>query len=215
MASESVRFDMQKIGLFGGTFNPIHHGHIAMAKAFADELALDWVIFLPAGEPYHKAAPQEVSAAQRLAMTELAIAADARFAVSDCDMMREGATYTIDTIKIFRELYPQAELWFLLGMDSLLQLATWYRWQELVCLTHFAVAPRDGQSLADAPAPLQAWLGEALANGQLKLLSAAQYPISSTEIRARLAQGEGTDEVLPKAVADYIRAHGLYQHSAP
>lgn len=115
---------MKKIGLFGGTFDPVHNGHIHIARAFADELALELVVFLPAGDPYHKDSTQ-TSARHRFAMTELVMAADARFAVSDCDMVREGATYTFDTVQIFRQQFPGAQLWWLLGMDSLLQLHTW------------------------------------------------------------------------------------------
>ena len=106
-----------RIGLFGGTFDPIHKGHTHIARAFADELKLDSVIFLPAGDPYHKDGAQTPSE-HRLAMTELAASADPRFAVSDCDIVRGGATYTFDTVQIFRQQFPTAELWWLLGMDS-------------------------------------------------------------------------------------------------
>ena len=115
-----------KIGLFGGTFDPIHQGHVHMALAFAAELALDSVILIPAGDPYHKEQPR-TAAAHRLAMVEAAIAEHPQLAVSDCDMVREGATYTVDTVQIFRQLFPQAQLWWLLGMDSLLQCMLFLR----------------------------------------------------------------------------------------
>ena len=142
-----------RIGLFGGTFDPIHKGHTHIARAFADELKLDSVIFLPAGDPYHKDGAQ-TPAEHRLAMTELAAAADPRFAVSDCDIVRGGATYTFDTVQIFRQQFPTAELWWLLGMDSLLKLHTWKKWQTLVRQTNIAVANRNGGSLAQAPREL-------------------------------------------------------------
>ena len=107
-----------KTGLFGGTFDPPHNGHLHIARAFADETGLDTVIFLPAGDPYHKSAPC-TPAAHRLAMTELAAAADPRFAVSDLDIVRGGATYTADTVQIFRQHFPAGELWWLMGADSL------------------------------------------------------------------------------------------------
>ena len=113
-----------KLGLFGGTFDPIHNGHLHIARAFADQLHLGNVIFLPAGDPYHKIKTQ-TSASHRLAMTRLAIEHDERFAVSDLDIVRKGATYTIDTLHIFKQHYPNAQLWWLLGMDSLMQLHTW------------------------------------------------------------------------------------------
>lgn len=201
---------MNKIGLFGGTFDPIHKGHLHIAQAFAEQMQLDSVIFLPAGEPYHKSS-ERTAAAHRLAMVEAAIAHEPRFAVSDIDIVREGATYTIDTIQIFRQHFPNAQLWFLMGMDSLLQLNTWKNWQTLVRQTNIAVAARENTVLQNAPAPLHSWLGEALNNGSLKLLTAPEYNISSTQIRAAIAQGQSVAQWLPESVADYIRAHGLYQ----
>lgn len=201
---------MNKIGLFGGTFDPPHLGHTHIARAFADEAGLDAVVFLPAGEPYHKDTAQ-TAAAHRLAMTEAAAGADARFAVSDCDIVREGATYTFDTVQIFRQQFPAAELWWLMGMDSLLKLHTWKKWQMLVRQTCIAVAARQGQNLAAAPRELHGWLGEALQNGTLRLLEAPLSTISSTDIRGRLKNGRDTDGLLDPQVAAYIRRHGLYR----
>lgn len=200
---------MQAIGLFGGTFDPIHNDHLRIARIFADELALESVIFLPAGDPYHKDRPR-TPARHRLAMVEQAVAADARFAVSDCDMVRDGATYTYDTVQIFRQHFPAARLWFLLGMDSLLQLHTWRRWQDLVRQAGIAVAPRSGFSLAQAALPLQSWLAAALAEGSVRILPTEPQDISSTAIRRELAE-KGVSESVPPAVNEYIRRHGLYR----
>lgn len=204
---------MNRTGLFGGTFDPVHNDHLRIAAAFADELRLDSVIFLPAGDPYHKTAPR-TPAAHRLVMTGLAAAADPRFAVSDCDMVRGGATYTYDTVQIFRQHFPQAELWFLLGMDSLLQLHTWHRWQDLVRQTRIAAAARAGSSLAQAPQALRGWLAEALPAGRLHVLAAKAQNISSTAVRREFA-ATGHSADVPAAVAAYIRRHGLYGTSAP
>lgn len=202
---------MNKLGLFGGTFDPIHQGHLHIARAFADELQLDTVIFLPAGDPYHKNTLQ-ASAHHRIAMIERAIADDSRFAVSDCDVVRQGATYTFDTIQIFRQQFPNTQLYWLLGMDSLLQLHTWKRWQTLVQQTHIAVAARPNESLAQAPRELHAWLGQALQNGSLHLLQAPLCPISSSEVRRQLKQQHHVDEhLLPRQVLQYIKQHHLYQ----
>ncbi|MDO5639970.1 MAG: nicotinate-nucleotide adenylyltransferase [Neisseria sp.] len=200
---------MKHIGLFGGTFDPIHNGHLHIARAFADELDLEMVVFLPAGDPYHKDSAQ-TPAKHRLAMTEAAIADEPRFAVSDCDIVRDGATYTFDTVQIFRQQFPAAQLWWLLGMDSLLQLHTWKKWQTLVRQVNIAVAARKGDSLNQAPRELHGWLGEALQNGSLKLLNAPMYDISSSQIRRQLQQGR-PPEALPPAVANYIAKHGLYR----
>ena len=199
---------MPRIGLFGGTFDPIHNGHLHIARSFADELDLESVILLPAGDPYHKAAPR-TAAHHRLAMAEIAAQADSRLAVSDCDIVRQGATYTHDTVQIFRQHFPAAELWLLIGMDSLLQLHTWHRWQNLVRQCRIAAAPRPGSSLAQAPAPLQSWLAEALPQGRLHILQAEPLPISSSQIRQQLA-AEHTSPDIPPAVLDYIRQHQLY-----
>ena len=201
---------MPRIGLFGGTFDPIHNGHLHIARSFADELDLESVILLPAGDPYHKTAPR-TAAHHRLAMAEIAAQADSRLAVSDCDIVRQGATYTYDTVQIFRQHFPAAELWLLIGMDSLLQLHTWHRWQNLVRQCRIAAAPRPGNSLAQAPAPLQTWLAEALPQGRLHILQADPLPISSSQIRQQLA-AEHTSPDLPPAVLGYIRQHQLYCH---
>ena len=199
---------MPRIGLFGGTFDPIHNGHLHIARSFADELDLESVILLPAGDPYHKTAPR-TAAHHRLAMAEIAAQADSRLAVSDCDIVRQGATYTHDTVQIFRQHFPAAELWLLIGMDSLLQLHTWHRWQNLVRQCRIAAAARPGSNLAQAPAPLQTWLAEALPQGRLHILQAEPLPISSSQIRQQLAV-KHTSPDLPPTVLDYIRQHQLY-----
>ena len=201
---------MPRIGLFGGTFDPIHNGHLHIARSFADELDLESVILLPAGDPYHKTTPR-TAAHHRLAMAEIAAKADPRLAVSDCDIVRQGATYTHDTVQIFHQHFPAAELWLLIGMDSLLQLHTWHRWQNLVRQCHIAAAPRPGSSLAQAPSPLQSWLGEALPQGRLHILQAEPLPISSSQIRQQLAT-EHTSPDIPPEVLSYIQQHQLYCH---
>ena len=202
---------MPRIGLFGGTFDPIHNGHLHIARSFADELDLESVILLPAGDPYHKTTPR-TAAHHRLAMAEIAAQADSRLAVSDCDIVRQGATYTHDTVQIFRQHFPAAELWLLIGMDSLLQLHTWHRWQNLVRQCRIAAAPRPGSSLAQAPAPLQNWLAEALPQGRLHILQAEPLPISSSQIRQQLAT-QHTSPDIPPEVLGYIRQHQLYCHT--
>ena len=201
---------MPRIGLFGGTFDPIHNGHLHIARSFADELDLESVILLPAGDPYHKTTPR-TAAHHRLAMAEIAAQTDSRLAVSDCDIVRQGATYTHDTVQIFRQHFPAAELWLLIGMDSLLQLHTWHRWQNLVRQCRIAAAPRPGSSLAQAPAPLQSWLAEALPQGRLHILQAEPLPISSSQIRQQLAT-EHTSPDIPPEVLSYIQQHQLYCH---
>lgn len=200
---------MNKIGLFGGTFDPIHQGHLNIASAFLQQLALDSVIFLPAGDPYHKIS-SGTPAAQRLAMVELAIAGYPDFAVSDCDMVRDGPTYTYDTIQVFRQHFPNSELYWLLGMDSLMQLHTWKRWQDWVRQVHIVVAARAGVRLADTPQALHSWLKQAMADGTFHLLDTPLYPFSSSEIRDQLRRQQ-PHEGVPAAVYRYIVRNHLYQ----
>lgn len=197
------------LGLFGGSFDPIHHGHLHIAKAFADELNLESVLFLPAGQPYHKdMAP--VSAEHRLAMIELAIQCDSRFAVSDCDLIRTGKTYTADTIQIFRQHFPQAKLWWLMGLDSLLTLHTWKNWQYITQYCHIAVAARSGNTLSTMPKVLQQWCAEALQTGRLHLLKVPLCEVSATQVRQAIKNGQIVD-FLPLLVQEYIKNHNLYQ----
>lgn len=201
---------MKKLGLFGGTFDPVHNGHLHIARAFADELGLDTVVFLPAGDPYHKTTSR-AAAKHRMAMTELAVAEDERFAASNCDMVRDGATYTFDTVQIFRQQFPQTKLYWLMGMDSLFALHTWYRWQALVKQTDIVVAGRGSEGLNQAPKELHAWLGTALQEGSLHLLQAPLSPISSTEIRTRVKQGQSIAGMVCRSVERYIEHQGLYR----
>lgn len=201
---------MASIGLFGGSFDPVHNGHLHIARAFADETGCHSVIFLPAGDPYHKQG-KRTAAAHRLEMAALAAQADERFAASDADIVRSGATYSIDTVQIFRQHFPAAELWWLMGADSLMTLHTWKNWTSFVRQTRIAVAARADAALAAAPGPLQAWIAGALAEGSLKILGAQAYDLSSTRIRAAIAQGQDTSAWLPEPVAAYIRRHGLYR----
>lgn len=201
---------MKNIGLFGGTFNPIHNGHLHMANAFAEQCQLDCVIFLPAGDPYHKNTDL-VAPEHRLNMTELAAANNPKFAVSDCDLVRGGATYSIDTVQIFKQHYPKAQLYWLMGMDSLMNLHKWKNWQAFVRQTKIVVANRTGDTLAKAPRELHAWLGEALQSGDLVLLNADTVDISSSQIREQIAQGKNLRNWLPEKVADYIQQHDLYR----
>ena len=206
-----------KLGLFGGTFDPIHNGHLSMAAAFADELALDQVVFIPAGDPYHKSVATRTPAAKRLAMVGAAISGDVRFAASDIDMVREGATYTVDTLQILRQYYPNAEIWWLMGMDSLLSMHTWHRYQDIFKLANVAVAARNDEKIQQVAPEMRALVAQGLSQatsaskGQLRLLQWQPEDISSTQIRNAVKSGLAIDGWVPKPVRDYISTHGLYR----
>ena len=217
---------MAALGLFGGTFDPIHLGHLRLATELAEAFRLDKVIFIPNGLPYHRGRDAHATAEQRLTMLKLATQRDARFDIDDRELRREGNTYTYDTLaEIRRERGPDVPLVFLTGSDTFAQLDTWHRWTELFDLAHFAVAVRanDDQWFSKGPGafPKEAWpritlnLREMLAAPAGKVMTFSMTPlaISSTAIRALAADGSSIRYLTHDAVVDYIRTHHLYSRN--
>lgn len=213
---------MQIIGLLGGTFDPPHNAHLSMANAFLRLFPESQVIFLPAGEPYHKK-PTQTASLHRLNMCLAAVEDNPNFAVSDVDM-RDGATYTYDTVRIFREIYPNAQLWWIMGEDSLRYVHQWYKSNQLLSLANFAIARRgdDGDFAAITQHIIEQGKQAAennLPTGQMRFLDMPQNPISSTKIRQALADNalglpENIAQEIPTAVLDYIRQNNLYGFQA-
>jgi nicotinate-nucleotide adenylyltransferase len=212
------------IGLFGGTFDPVHYGHLRLATELAEAFRLDQVLFIPAGLPYHRGRAAHATAEQRLTMLKLATARDARFGVDGRELEREGNTYTYDTLAEFRkERGPDTSLVFLTGTDTFAKLDTWHRWLELFDLAHFGVAIRadDAEWNSKGPGafPREAWpritlnLREMLAAPAGKVMTFKMTPlaISSTAIRETAAQGGSIRYLAPDPVVEYIRTHRLYQ----
>jgi nicotinate-nucleotide adenylyltransferase len=211
------------LGLFGGTFDPVHLGHLRLATELAEAFRLGEVLFIPNGLPYHRGREAHATAEQRLTMLKLATQRDARFGIDDRELRREGPTYTYDTLaEIRRERGPDVPLVFLTGSDTFAKLDTWHRWTELFELAHFAVAVRadDEQWFAKGPGafPREAWprmtlsLREMLSAPAGKVMTFSMTPlaISSTAIRALAADGASIRYLTPDSVADYIRTHQLY-----
>ena len=196
-----------KIALFGGTFDPVHTAHLRMAGMLADELSLDRVLFMPTFVPPHKVNVGMAPAEDRLEMCRLAVACDPRFAVSDLEMTRGGASFTVDTLTALREQYPQDDWYLLVGADMFMTFGTWYRFADILQMATVCTIPRDGVSVEQLTA-----YGETL-GGNYRVLSRAVGDVSSTEIRRRLAADADTSELLPPAVAAYIRRKGLYASS--
>lgn len=182
-----------KTAIFGGTFNPIHTAHLAMARAAADAFALDRVLFIPAGNPPHKetSTPYE----HRLRMVEIACAADPRFVAS---RMEEGneKSYSIHTIE--RVKAGGDQVYFIIGSDAFAEIETWYRWEDVLGAVEFIVVSRPGHAIQAPP------------GARVHPLDTVELPVSSSEIRRALARGE-TPEVVPPAVLEYIRANGLHR----
>jgi nicotinate-nucleotide adenylyltransferase len=182
-----------KTAIFGGTFNPIHSAHLTMARLAADRLALDRVLFIPAGRPPHKEADTPYE--DRYRMVELACAADPRFVASRLEEGNEKS-YSMHTIERVKAQESGA-LYFIIGSDAFADIETWYRWQDVVAAVEFVVVTRPGHKIEPPRGAI------------VHRLDDVALPVSSSEIRRELARGDAPLE-LPAAVAEYIRAHDLY-----
>ncbi|WP_345249208.1 nicotinate (nicotinamide) nucleotide adenylyltransferase [Pigmentiphaga soli] len=200
---------MHHIGLLGGSFDPIHQAHLALAEAALDQLGLESVQLIPAAAPWQRA-PLSTPAGHRAAMAELAIAGHPRLAVNRIELDRGDASYTIDTVRALKAA-PGGDatryVW-ILGADQLANFCTWHEWAAIVALAELAVAARPG-SRPEPPPELAAEL--ARLGRPLHRLAMPEMPISASGIRQRLAQGQAVDGLVPPAVLDYIRRHHLYQ----
>jgi nicotinate-nucleotide adenylyltransferase len=219
-----------KIGLFGGTFNPIHNCHLTIATQIRERLPLDQILFIPSGDPPHKPQDGLAPASHRLEMVRLATAADPAFAVSDVEVRKTTKSYSIETVRTLRDHYgPTADLSFIIGLDAFLEFPTWRHAPELLTLCHFAVVSRTGLSfapLADRPPlppiPRQALealdrrtqdrLDVPIAGGmRLTFLLLPPCDISASDIRRKIRSRTSVAPLLPASVESYIMAIKLYQ----
>jgi nicotinate-nucleotide adenylyltransferase len=197
-----------RVALFGGTFDPPHRGHIGIASAAADAFRLDNVLFAPAGRQPLKTEATPASYADHLAMVKLACAVDARFSASEIDAPRsDGApNYTVDTLAALRESMPEAEIFSLIGADSLLGLPHWREPERLLELAEWIVASRPGYPLGDLAA-----LGfSSLQRSRIHLLETVHYDVAATDLRRRLRGGDSCSEMLSPAVVNFIATHCVY-----
>ncbi|MSQ24468.1 MAG: nicotinate-nucleotide adenylyltransferase [Chloroflexi bacterium] len=199
--------DLARIGIFGGTFDPIHIGHLFIAEEAASVLNLAKVIFVPASVPPHRSTSPLATPQQRYTMVQLAIADNARFAVSVVELDRPGPSYTVDTLKLLKADFPDAGLFFLIGMDSLPELVHWRDPAEILHLAHIVAVARGGVGAGDFAA-LEAHLPEA--RGRVTILDAPGLEISASDIRHRVATGRSIRYFVPGPVADFIAEQGLY-----
>lgn len=205
------------IGVFGGTFDPIHYGHLRLAEDMADALDLDRVRFVPAGQPPHRRAPH-VDARHRLEMVRRAISGNPRFDLDAREVERDAPSYTVDTLTGLRaELGAGRPLWLLLGADAFLGLPGWHDWRRLFDLANLAVAARSGAPLLDADAMPTILKGEVAQRqdlnrpaGGVLVRQTPPLDISATAIRDTLAGHASARYLLPDAVLDYIHQHRLY-----
>lgn len=197
-----------QIGLLGGTFDPVHIGHLIGAQAAADQIGLDQVLFVPAANPPHKSTIPISEAEHRVAMLKLAVADNDRFGIHLDEVERGGASYTIDTIRRFRQtLAPQDELFFILGADNLAEFTTWKDWGSICRESRLISLKREGFSAADYSIP------EPLQQVEILWVDMPLIGISATDIRSRIAAGASIGYWVPQAVAEYIESHSLYGRS--
>ncbi len=190
----------------GGTFDPIHHGHLVAASEVQAWFGLDEVIFVPTGQPWQKA-DRDVSAAEdRYLMTVIATASNPRFAVSRVDIDRAGPTYTIDTLRDLSDAHPDAELYFITGADALQQILTWHDAESVFELAHFVGCTRPGTQVEESTL-------QQLPSDRVTLIEVPALAISSTECRARARRGEPVWYLVPDGVVQYINKRGLYRTS--
>jgi nicotinate-nucleotide adenylyltransferase len=190
-----------RLGVMGGTFDPIHHGHLVAASEVASEYRLDEVVFVPTGQPWQKTEREVSPQEHRYLMTVIATASNPRFTVSRADIDRPGPTYTSDTLRDLATERRGAELFFITGADALAQILSWRNADELFDLAHFIGVTRPGHALD----------GTGLPADRVSLMEVPALAISSTDCRARVASGEPVWYLVPDGVVQYIAKHGLYR----
>jgi len=213
---------MSAMGVFGGTFDPVHYGHLRTAFEVLQALRFSEVRFMPCGTPPHRGSPV-AAAGERLAMVRAATEGQHGFVVDDRELSREGPSYSVDTLSALRGEFPLRPIALIIGMDAFLGLPKWYHWQEILQLAHIVVAHRPGWKAPDIGP-----LGELLAergthrigdlhqakSGHIYILDVTQLEISSTDIRDLVAAGRDPRFLMPDAVRRYIRETGCYAGSA-
>jgi nicotinate-nucleotide adenylyltransferase len=208
----------KRIAILGGAFDPFHIGHVALARAAREALVLDELVLMPTGHSWQKPG-QRTPAEHRLAMARLAAAELGGVTVDDREVVRDGPTYTVETLRALRaELGPGACLILLLGSDQLHNLATWWHYEELLDLANLAVTQRESTPLTELPPPVEALLEKAgrqalsgAPAGEIVFFRMPPTPVSSTALRRAIARSEPVQELLPAGVLDYIHRHRLYR----
>ena len=204
---------MSKIGIMGGTFNPIHIGHLMLAEYAREEMGLDEVWFIPTGVSYRKAAARDAgmpSAKERMEMTALALEGNPRFRCLDLEVKREGATYTYETLEELRENNPENMYFFLCGADCLYTIGNWYKPERIFASCVLVAAVRGEADLSDMQ-EIKRRL-EAQYQGKIFLLPFRNLQISSTDIRARVQEGKSIRYMVPEPVRDFIETKGFYEN---
>jgi len=197
-----------KVGILGGTFNPIHNGHIKLGVEAARQLALNHVLVMPSANPPHKAGTCIVDAKHRSAMVRIAVEPYPELVFSDFELQREGIIYSADTLALLKAEHPENEYYFIIGADSLFSIEKWYHPEKVMEFCYLVAAGRNQQNMA-ALKKQQDYLTEKY-NAKIELLEFPDIPISSTMIREKVAAGEAIAAYVPEAVALYMAENNLY-----
>jgi nicotinate-nucleotide adenylyltransferase len=212
-----------KTGILGGTFNPIHLAHLRIAEEVMQACQLDEVLFIPAAEPPHKMVAGEVSFAHRMAMVKIAIRNYPGFHASDLEIRRRGKSFSVDTLEILHQKKPQGERYFIIGLDSYRDIASWKDFARLFSLCHLVVTTRPGVGLSNPLDPLPVAIRKEFcyddqtgeirhsSGNQLIFINKINIDISSSQIRTLLSEGQSIRGLVPQEVADYIEEHSLYR----
>jgi len=189
-----------RLGIFGGAFNPPHVGHLIVAENVREKLQLDKIIFVPTGNPPHKSNEQLIDGAMRLQMVQLAIKGNKFFDISDVEFLRKDFSYTVDTLKLFQQMYPQTELSFIIGADNFLELHTWKSPKEIFSLASVVVMNREGVVM-----------NKNEFSSLVKLVNVPNIEISSSEIRKKIALGKSVKYLVSEKVEKFIVKNKLYK----
>ena len=195
----------RRLGVMGGTFDPIHYGHLVTAEEALVQFGLDAVVFVPTGRPWMKQGREVSPAEDRYLMTVIATASNPRFQVSRIDVDREGQTYTVDTLRGLAAENPDAELYFITGADAMLEILEWKDPEEILTLAHFIAATRPGYDLARFDSTTIA------GHANVSLMSIPALAISSTDVRERIRDGRPIRYLVPEGVKSYVEKAGLYR----
>ena len=205
---------MGKIGIMGGTFDPIHNGHLMIGGQAYKEYGLKEVWYMPSGHPPHKKNRNVSEPATRLAMTELAVKDHEGFVCSDFEVRRTGNTYTAQTLRLLREEYPEHSFYFIIGADSLYEIENWYEPDQVLTQAVILAAQREYEE-ADRSMDKQIAYLASKYGADIRTLHCEEMDISSAELRSMIARGQSIADYVPGEVSEYIVAHGLYQELEP
>lgn len=203
-----------RVGLFGGSFNPIHNGHLHLAESVKTACGLDYVLLMPTGTAPHKSSAAYVDADHRYAMCQLAARAYDWLAVSDYEIRKDGKSYTVETLTHLKAQYPHVAWTLMIGSDMLLTFDRWYRWMDILEMAAVCVVsrqPGDEALLRQKAEALQQQMQQCGKSADILVLSVAALPVSSTQIREKMQKNENCSCLLPENVVQYMNVYGLYR----